>query len=214
MLFFNKMNQPKKAIYPALQKAIKSLPYSQIDDNRKAVLHGLIDFIQHKVSSNQEVNLNFICTHNSRRSQFSQLWAQTAAFYFGIPANCFSGGVEETAFNKRAVAAIRRAGFKVTAQGEGNPRYTVTYAAGVRPLIMFSKVFAATGNPVADFAAVMTCADADENCPFISGAERRIPLRYDDPKEFDDTPQEADKYDERSWQIAAEMFYVFSKIIN
>ena len=34
---------------------------------------------------------------------------------------------------------------------------------------------------------------------------------YDDPKAFDDTPAEAEKYDERSQQIAREMLYIFSK---
>jgi len=60
----------------------------------------------------------------------------------------------------------------------------------------------------------MTCDHADENCPFIPGTEQRIPVRYEDPKAFDNTPLEAEKYDERSVQIATEMFYVFSKISN
>lgn len=58
----------------------------------------------------------------------------------------------------------------------------------------------------------MTCSHADENCPFIPGAETRIPVRYEDPKEFDDTEMESEKYDERSKQIASEMFFVFSRV--
>ena len=58
----------------------------------------------------------------------------------------------------------------------------------------------------------MTCSHADENCPVIPGTEKRIVVRYEDPKAFDNTSEEADRYDERSLQIAAEMFYVFSKI--
>jgi arsenate reductase (thioredoxin) len=62
------------------------------------------------------------------------------------------------------------------------------------------------------YAAVMTCSHADENCPFIPAAEVRIPVRYEDPKQFDNTPGEADRYDQRSLQIASEMFHVFSNV--
>ena len=58
----------------------------------------------------------------------------------------------------------------------------------------------------------MTCSHADENCPFIAGALQRIPVRYEDPKAFDNTPIQLEKYEERSFQIATEMKYVFSKI--
>ena len=58
----------------------------------------------------------------------------------------------------------------------------------------------------------MTCDHADENCPFIPGCDVRLPIRYEDPKAFDDTPLEAEKYDERSLQIANEMFYAFKNI--
>ena len=39
-------------------------------------------------------------------------------------------------------------------------------------------------------------------------------LVVDDPKAFDDTALEAEKYDERSIQIASEMFYVFRNLAN
>jgi len=37
-------------------------------------------------------------------------------------------------------------------------------------------------------------------------------LPYQDPKAFDNTAQQNEKYDERCRQIAREMFYVFSQI--
>lgn len=172
----------------------------------------MIRFIQGKIDLNQKVNLNFICTHNSRRSQFTQIWAQTAADYFGIPAHCYSGGVEVTAFNERAVSSIQRSGFRVTSEGKVNPRYLISHSDDGQPINAFSKLFDDPANEASEFAAVMTCSHADENCPFIPGTEKRIPVRYDDPKEFDDTPLETQKYDERSLQIASEMFYVFSQI--
>ena len=172
----------------------------------------MIDYIQSKIDQGQEINLNFICTHNSRRSQFTQIWAQTVADYFCIPANCYSGGVEVTAFNERAVASIKRSGFKVSSKGEVNPTYFILNSNDGEPISAFSKLFDDPINRADQFAAIMTCSHADENCPFIPGTEKRIPIRYDDPKEFDDTPQEAEKYDERSMQIASELFYVFSQV--
>lgn len=187
----------------------RSLPVSE---QRKEVLQVLIDYIQDKVNNGEELNLNFICTHNSRRSQFAQIWAQTAADYFGIPANCYSGGVEVTAFNERAVASIKRNGFRVTKKGIENAVYFIFYSDDQGPISIFSKLYDDAINKATRFGAVMTCSHADENCPFIPGTEHRIPVRYEDPKVYDDTPEEKNKYDERSLQIASEMFYVFSKI--
>ncbi len=183
-----------------------------ISPERMEILQELIDYVQEKIDADGEVHLNFICTHNSRRSQFSQIWAQTASATFGVPAKCYSGGVEVTAFNERAVASIKRLGFAVKAEGSENPKYTVVFSDDVEPVIAFSKLYDDEANKTEKFAAVMTCDHADENCPFIPGTEKRLAVRYEDPKAFDDTPQEAEKYDERSIQIATEMFYVFSRI--
>ena len=198
----------------ALESTVAHARQLNIPEDRLAVLKPLIDYIQSKIDQGKEINLNFICTHNSRRSQFSQIWAQTAADYFGIPAKCYSGGVEVTAFNERAVASIKRSGFDVVTQGEGesNPIYLVSHSKDHDPIKAFSKLFDDPVNKAEQFAAVMTCSHADENCPFIPGTEQRIAVRYEDPKAFDDTPEEASKYDERSMQIASEMFYVFSKV--
>jgi hypothetical protein len=58
----------------------------------------------------------------------------------------------------------------------------------------------------------MVCAEANESCPIVPGADFRLGLPYQDPKAFDNTPQQNEKYDERCRQIAREMFYVFSQI--
>lgn len=199
---------------PELTKTIDLIKASTIHPERIVVLEQLIDYINEKLKAKQEVNLNFICTHNSRRSQFSQIWAQTAANYYDIPANCFSGGVEVTAFNERAVESVKRSGFLVSKRKENNPIYSIFNSADAEPISAFSKLYDDPINPREGFAAVMTCSHADENCPVIPGTEKRIPVRYNDPKEFDDTPLEAEKYDERSRQIASEMFYVFSKVVG
>lgn len=206
------MEKVQGKLLPQLGEFVGKLKDADIAADRKEVLQSLIDYIQAKRDKGEEVNLNFICTHNSRRSQFSQIWAKAAAHYFSIDINSFSGGVEVTAFNERAVASIQRAGFEVSGEGEENPRYQIVYAEEAAPLTAFSKLFDDPGNAASGFAAVMTCSHADENCPFIPGAEARLPVRYEDPKAFDDSPVEAEKYDERSRQIATEMFYVFSRV--
>lgn len=206
------MQKQKIALFPQLAATIEKAMAQHISERRKEVLEPLIDYIQGKVDEGKDINLNFICTHNSRRSQFSQIWAQTAADYFGVLTNCYSGGVEVTAFNERAVDSMRRSGFNVSSKGGPNPIYHVFNSNDGEPIQAFSKLFDDPVNKAGQFAAVMTCSHADENCPFIPGTEKRIPVRYNDPKEFDNSSEESAKYDERSLQIAAEMFYVFSKI--
>jgi arsenate reductase len=198
--------------YPALTNTIGNLPFAAISSERLQLLDEMVAYLLAKKRQGEEIRLNFICTHNSRRSQFSQIWAQTAAAYYGIEAFCFSGGVEVTEFNPRAVAAIQRDGFKVVQKEGENPVYFVFYSEEEEPIVTFSKVYDDAINAPKDFAAVMTCDHADENCPVISGAERRFPLRFEDPKAFDDGPLEEKMYSERSRQIAAELFYLFKKV--
>lgn len=195
---------------PKLQSYINSLKDEAdlIPDNRKELLSRLAEYIGKKIKEEASVQLNFICTHNSRRSIISQIWAYTAAAYYGLEGiKTFSGGTEATAFNPRAVSAMERVGFRVGKPGGENPHYLVAYGEGAHPLECFSKTFDDPFNPKKDFAAIMTCSDADANCPFIPGVEFRLPLTYEDPKEADDSPQEAERYDERVRQIGREIFY-------
>lgn len=186
--------------------------FDLISNERKELLNQFAEYISKKIKDGKEVNLTFICTHNSRRSHISQIWAQTAAEYFGIPnIKCYSGGTEATAFNPRAVKAMQKIGFKIDKQNDSdNPLYLVYYSDEKEPVKCFSKVYSDEFNPQKNFAAIMTCSDADENCPVVFGAEARFPIRYDDPKEFDGTELEEEKYDERVEQIGREMLYAFS----
>ena len=197
-----------------IEKTFASLKIDTISDERKQTLQPLIDYIQSKVSENKNVNLNFICTHNSRRSHLSQVWAQAAAYFYHIKnVYCYSGGTEATALFPVAAKTLELAGLEIEVLSEGkNPVYAIKYAKNEHPVIGFSKTYDDAFNPKSEFAAIMTCSDADVNCPFIPGAEKRIPVKYDDPKVFDNTPQQAEKYQERSNQIATEMLYVFSKV--
>jgi arsenate reductase len=205
-----------KTVLPSLLVTIEKLTgeFDQIPAVRKPILQQLTDFVQQRTDAGQKVYLNFICTHNSRRSHISQLWAQAAAHYFNVKnVVCFSGGTEVTAFNPRAVAAMGDAGFRITVEKEGeNPVYDVFYSNDVAPLKAFSKRYDDPFNHNKDFAAVMTCSHADENCPLVLGATARIALTYDDPKAFDGTPLESEKYKERVHQIGREILYAFSNV--
>jgi len=193
---------------------ITKIETQEISEVRKALLQPLVDFIQQKANNQQPIDLNFICTHNSRRSHLSQIWAQTAATHYNIPnVNCYSGGTEATALFPKVAETLSNSGFQILTLSEGsNPVYGIKYDENAVPVIGFSKKYDDEFNPVSGFAAIMTCSQADGGCPFIAGAEKRIPITFDDPKEFDNTSQQAEKYEERSLQIASEMFYVFSKI--
>ncbi|OPC34373.1 arsenate-mycothiol transferase ArsC [Elizabethkingia miricola] len=187
-----------------------------INEERKNVLLPLISFIQKKIKDKQRININFICTHNSRRSHLSQIWAQAAAAYFNIPeVYCYSGGTDETALFHKVTETLKMQGFNILKISEGsNPIYAIKYSANTLPVIGFSKKYDNPFNPENLYAAVMTCSQADEACPFIAGAEVRIPITYEDPKISDNTSEQAQVYAERSLQIAAEMLYVFSRIKN
>jgi len=199
-------------MYPELTATINSLPISEISSDRKTNLQQIIDYINDKMFKTEPVKLNFICTHNSRRSQFAQVWAHIAAYQNNIEVETFSGGVEVTAFNENAVKTLENEGFSISKKGKVNPHYHLSFSSKVDSISAYSKIFDDKTNPATGFAAIMTCSDADENCPFIPGAIARIPLLYDDPKEFDNTSLMAEKYKERSRQIATEMFYIFSNI--
>lgn len=203
-------------LYPRLQETASSLTknFGSISDERRKILAQLTTFIQAKVEKDEAIELVFICTHNSRRSHISQIWAQAAAAYYDIDhVISYSGGTEATAFNPRAVKAMSDAGFRITTKVEsGNPQYEVTFADDVSALIAFSKRYDAEVNPTNGFAAIMTCSHADENCPVVFGMEKRISLPYNDPKDFDGTALEAAKYQERVMEIGTEIFYAFSQV--
>jgi arsenate reductase len=195
---------------------IKELSFRNITPERKGMLEQLSAYIRNKQIIGEPINLNFICTHNSRRSHLGQIWAQTAAHYYQIsPVKCYSGGTDATALYPKIEETLSNSGFEINVDASKvNPKYTIGFAKDADSIIAFSKVYDDPSNPTSNFAAVMTCNDADENCPFIPGAEKRFAITYEDPKAFDHSPEQDQKYLERSTQIAEEMFYVFSQINN
>ena len=203
-------------MFDQLSQTIASLSNENILAERKDKLQPLVDYIQSKAIKNEMVRLNFICTHNSRRSHLSQVWAQVMAYHFNIKnVVCYSGGTEATALFPKVLATLENQGFKIQKLSQdNNPVYAIKFSENEPAIIGFSKEFDNAFNPKSEFLAIMTCSQADEGCPFIAGAEKRIPVRYDDPKVFDGTILETEKYLERSNQMVIEMHYVFSQIKN
>jgi arsenate reductase len=201
-------------LFTEIKNTIASFDFNQIPEERKTILQPLVDYIQNKVNNKQPIRLNLICTHNSRRSHLSQVWAQTAAANYKIQnVSCYSGGTEATALFPMVAETLQYSGFKVKAISEGqNPVYSIKFASNELPVIGFSKTYDDDFNPQSEFVAIMTCSQADGGCPFISGAEKRIPITFEDPKVSDGTPKQKKVYLERSLQIGTEMFYVFSQI--
>ena len=202
------------AVFKEISNYISGLKPENIPPARKEILQPLVDYIQKKTEKNEEIRLNFICTHNSRRSHLSQVWAQALAHHFQLKnVVCYSGGTEATALYPMIVETLKKTGFQVRNLSEGkNPVYGIKYSENSHPVICFSKKMEDAFNPKSHFAAVMTCSEADAGCPYVSGAETRIPLTYEDPKQFDDSPEQVQKYLERSEQIATELYYIFSQI--
>lgn len=197
-----------------INEIIAQLSTERISEERKRILQPLIQFISSKLSKNEEVRLNFICTHNSRRSHLSQIWAQTMANYYQIEnVFCYSGGTEATAMFPKISETLTNQGFVILKLSETeNPVYAVKFAENEHAVICFSKKYNDDFNPKSAFAAILTCDSADENCPIVYGAEARIPIKYEDPKKSDGTPEMNETYFNRSLEIAAEMKFVFENL--
>ncbi|MDB6035375.1 MAG: protein-tyrosine-phosphatase [Verrucomicrobiales bacterium] len=186
----------------------------RVAPERKAVLDEIVARIAAQLETGKMAQLTFICTHNSRRSHMSQIWAQTAAYYYGLSrVQAFSGGTEATACNCRTIAAMRRVGLEIQDATQGdNPLYLVRYADDREPIRAYSKLYNADSNPKRGFIALMTCSAADKKCPVVQGAIARYAIHYADPRLCDDTPTETAAYNERCREIAREMFYIMSGV--
>ncbi len=182
--------------------------FDTILDSRKELLNTIADFIK----KNEIKNINFICTHNSRRSQMCEVWGREASAFYGISdkLSFYSGGMETTEFNPNAVDAITSFGVKLV-KGEGkNPIYEHFVGSNISKC--FSKLYDDEYNSKDNFIAIMTCSDADENCPNVMGAKAKFSLTFDDPKIFDNTDKVKDGYKERCEEIATQIFYLISRI--
>lgn len=203
-------------LLPKLQRYVAEVAneLQLVPKERHTVLNAIAADITKRLESGEPAYLTFICTHNSRRSHMSQIWAQTAAAYWGLEnVKAYSGGTEVTACNLRTITAMRRAGFAVEDATTGdNPLYLVSYAEDRPPVRAYSKLYNADDNPKQEFIALMTCSSADQKCPVVEGSIARHAIHYIDPRLCDDTPTETQAYNERCREIAREMFYIMAKV--
>ncbi len=192
----------------------KSIKKTKLDIQREHLLENIANKIATTLKKEGKVNLNFICTHNSRRSQFSQVWAYYAMEYYGIKnGHSFSSGTAETAFHPNTIKALETCGFKFSLENfnHQNPKYLINYPNAEKAIVGFSKL---VENPINNtpFIAITTCGHADENCPVILEASARFHLPYVDPKASDGTEKEKDTYLQTSKLIAGEIGCLFKKV--
>ena len=195
------------------EEAIKEIT---ISNERKVLLIDIARTIINEYQDREKINLNFICTHNSRRSQFAQVWSFFAIEYFNLN-NIFSysGGTEVTAFHRNTVQSLQKTGFNfnVIDFSHQNPRYLISFEGTKKSILGFSKTYDDPNNSY-PYIAITTCGNADENCPFIPDAITRFHLPYIDPKSADNTDLVSESYLNTSKQIAGEIYFIFEIIKN
>jgi arsenate reductase len=185
-----------------------------ISNERMNLLDAIANTVTEMIQKDKPVNLNFICTHNSRRSQFAQVWAYFASGFFDLPQiRSYSGGTEVTSFFRNTVRSLQQTGFdfKLIDFSHRNPVYQISYPRAAKPILGFSKRYDDSVNDT-PFIAITTCDSADENCPFIPEASHRFHLPFVDPKKYDNTETQAEHYLVTSKQIASEIYFIFDKI--
>jgi arsenate reductase len=184
-----------------------------LSDDRKKLLLKISEGILETYKKDNVVNLNFICTHNSRRSQLGQVWGFFAANHFNLNINSFSGGTEVTAFFKNTVKTLQQVGFTFNLENfsHQNPKYIISFKGSDKSILGFSKRYddKENKNP---FIAITTCNNADTNCPFIPEATYRFHLPFVDPKSTDGTDLQDETYLKTNQQIAAEIYFIVSEV--
>ena len=202
-------------MYPEIELIISKLLFSfdSIPSPRKQKLIELAAQLKVALSCANELNLVFVCTHNSRRSHMGQLWGQLAAHYYGVNnVNSFSAGTEVTELNTNVIEMLQKVGCKVsTFQNVSNPAYLIEFGEN-QSLTCFSKLMEHDANPKVDFFAIMMCTEAEANCPFIPGAIHRIGLPFEDPKVYDNTTMVSAAYLSTFEEIGLQILFLFNQI--
>jgi len=187
--------------------------FDSIDSERKEKLMKLAKYFSDTIAKGSVPSAIAICTHNSRRSHFAQIWLAVAAAYYKKELKTFSGGTEVTALNINVVDCLLNLGFQVViGEEEENPKYQISWSEEVEPYEAFSKTYDNDINPKKEFAAIMVCNSADENCPVVFGSDIKIALPFDDPKAFDESEEKEEKYQQTCEIIALEMLYVMFNV--
>tara|TARA_Y100001970_G_C14172891_1_gene825181 strand:+ start:114 stop:776 length:663 start_codon:yes stop_codon:yes gene_type:complete len=185
--------------------------FDEIINIRKSVLLNVSKYINENILKNQKVNLMFICTHNSRRSQLAQVWSYVAFNYYKLEKiKVFSGGTEVDKFNSNAIYSLINAGLIIKKINKNE--FLVKTCQQEKGLKCYSKQYNSENNPKNNFIAIMTCSDADKKCPVLKGANKKIVLPYKDPKVSEGLENEKKTYDQSCFYIAKEMFFIMKNV--
>ncbi|MEM1210210.1 MAG: arsenate reductase ArsC [Planctomycetota bacterium] len=111
-----------------------------------------------------KLNVLFLCTGNSCRSQMGEGWARSL---HGDAVNAYSAGLIAKGLNPHAVQVMQEAGVDITGQ-KSQTLNDVTAELG--------------GNPGEKIDVVITvCGHAHETCPVFPGGATIIHRGFDDP---------------------------------
>lgn len=129
------------------------------------------------------MNLLFLCTGNSCRSQMAEGWARHFAEKAISPLELEvrSAGLEAHGLNPRAVQAMARHGVDISAQTSD-----------------------VLGDAMIDWAdmVVSVCGHADANCPLLPARINKRHMPFDDPARATGSDEEIDRqFDEVCCQI-------------
>jgi arsenate reductase len=223
------MPESRKNLNPrvAAHADLLSTSFDLIDETHREAGTRLVNWIVSNYQPGRLLHVTVICTGNSRRSILGATLGNIAAAYYGMPEIRFhSGGTAPTAFNARTVAALKEIGVEVKATGAeaprgepktANPVYEVRWGKAGEPSMEateFSKTYFDASNPKQGFAALMVCGEADAGCPLVKGASVRVSMPYLDPKVFDGSPYESQKYAERRDDMGRLMLSVMMQARN
>jgi len=186
--------------------------FKYIPSSRLQLLDGIVLEINEFLNNKKNLNFLFVCTHNSRRSQFANVWAEIAATFYNLNSiKSYSCGTEKSIVSKNTIQTLKDLGIRI----ENHPSIPNAFHAfyGKELFIdVFSKKYSDPTISKEDTIAIMTCSDADQNCPIIPYAKNRISLNFKDPKRFDNTSSFKMEYQKTGKEIAREIFYIFSKL--
>ena len=113
-----------------------------------------------------------------------------------------SAGAVRTKVHKQIYKSFERVGVKVDENSSINIE-TMTISP-------FSKTL--TEVKEKEFMSIMTCAESEKSCPVDPRSLINLQLFYDDPKRYDNTPEEAEEYDKTSFMIASQINFILKNI--
>jgi len=157
-----------------------------------------------KSSINTYKKIVFICTHNSRRSQLCEVWGSILSKRFNLDLFFYSAGTKKTEVYTEVIKSLQRAGLEIDMEGKIKLMHN--------QIELHSKTLDEIKED--EFIAMMTCSDAEKNCPVDQRSKKNIILFYDDPKKYDRTIHESNEYDKTCRLIASELNAIFKTLVN